>query len=191
MITALALLAITIAAGGSDDEVLKRNHVHIVANNLVVNLCNNESTGDAELGLTTFQFQYATTGLPHGAGATGYAGNVAFSLGEVVIYLPKAIVWKGTGHERGRTEELRRAILHHEVGHVRVAEAVRDELNARPPLTAPDYFAFGAAADARGHDGFDRFIHEERAYDDLTDHGRRQHTAPGVLSGTDTTVHCA
>jgi hypothetical protein len=73
---------------------------------------------------------------------------------------------------------------------VRVAEAVRDELNAGAPIAAPDPFALRAAADARGRDGFDRFKREEREYDALTDHGRKQNAAPGDLAGPDTVLLC-
>ncbi len=54
----------------------------------------------------------------------------------------------------------------------------------------PDVFAFGAAARARGRDGFARFTREEQEYDTLTDHGRKQHLAPGDLAGPDTVLLC-
>jgi hypothetical protein len=73
---------------------------------------------------------------------------------------------------------------------VRVAEALRDELNAHGDVTEADPFAFHAAADALGRDGFARFERLEQQYDELTDHGRRQRSAPGVLSGPDTAIIC-
>jgi hypothetical protein len=75
-----------------------------------------------------------------------------------------------TQADHERAENLRRAIYHHEIGHVRVAEAVRDAL---------------------GREGFDRFKREERSYDESTNHGRRQHLAPGDLAGPDTIIRCA
>ncbi len=92
--------------------------------------------------------------------------------------------------DREHAIALRRAIYHHEVGHVRIAEAVRDALNASSTVAAPDRVAFADAADAVGRDGFDRFKREEHEYDALTDHGRKQHLAPGDLAGPDTALIC-
>ncbi|HEY0394507.1 MAG TPA: DUF922 domain-containing protein [Candidatus Elarobacter sp.] len=92
--------------------------------------------------------------------------------------------------DRAHTDALLGAIRHHEIGHVRVAEALRDELNTGGPITGPDEFAFHAKADAVGREGFARFEHEERDYDQVTDHGRRQRVAPGVLAGPDTAIVC-
>ncbi|MEA2689997.1 MAG: hypothetical protein QOD51_2604 [Candidatus Eremiobacteraeota bacterium] len=162
----------------------------MAADDLVVKSCREISGGGAERGLATFRFRYEISGGKR-AGAARYTGKVTFSLGDVVIMLPKSIAWRGmTDKDRERAEALRRAILHHEVGHVRVAEAVRDQLNAHPPIDAPDSFAFGSAADAIGRDGFERFRTEGREYDALTDHGRRQHLAPDALAGPDTILFC-
>jgi predicted secreted Zn-dependent protease len=96
-----------------------------------------------------------------------------------------------TDADRVRADALRRAIVHHEIGHVRVAEAVRDALNAaREPIVAPDVFAFRADSDDIARSGFERFKREELEYDELTDHGRRQQTAPGALAGPNTALHC-
>ena len=185
-----AVLVATALAAGSDDEVVQRLHVRYETYDLVANSCHDVGARDPEMGSTTFQFRYQITGdrflAPH-----RYTGKLTFSLGEIVIHVPRAIAWpRMTAADRDRAAALRRAIEHHEIGHVRVAEAVRDALNAEEPVVEPDVFAFGAAAHAQGRDGFDRFKREEREYDALTDHGRKQHLAPGDLAGTDTMLIC-
>jgi predicted secreted Zn-dependent protease len=185
---AIAMFATALPAA-SDDEVLQRAHVRTVAYDVVAPACRNVFAGVAEPGLATFDFRYQIRGERQGA---RYVGKVTFSLGDVAIHVPKSIAWTGmSADDRERANALRRAIVHHEIGHVRVAEAVRDALNAESTVTAPDFFAFGAAADAVGRDGFDRFKREEREYDALTDHGRKQHLAPGELAGPDTVLLCS
>jgi hypothetical protein len=184
-----AVLAATLA-GGSDEDVVERLHVRFEAANLAGTSCRDAISRHLEPGEAAIHFQYHVSGEPV-RGSERYTGRVTFSLGDVVIITPASITWPHmTELDREHVEALRRAIYHHEVGHVRVAEALRDELNARPPIVAPDAFAFRAAADALGREGFDRFNHDERAYDDLTDHGRKQHAAPGVLAGPDTAIVC-
>ena len=182
-----ALVAMSLAVAG-DDEVVQRVRARIVTYDVVAATCRDVFAGVAEPGSATFDFRYQITGVPS---AGRYSGRVTFSLGDVAVRLPKSIVWKGmNAGDRERTNALRRAIYHHEAGHVRIAEAVRDALNSSSPIAAPDYFAFGAIADAAGRDGFERFKREEREYDALTDHGRKQHLAPGDLAGPDTLLLC-
>jgi hypothetical protein len=177
-------------ATGADDDVLERAHVRVAGNDLRSASCRDIGAGGGELGYTAFQFKYQISGGRRGAPGR-YTGKVTFSLGDITITTPSSIAWPAmTANDRERAEALRRAIYHHEVGHVRVAEAVRDQLNARGPIVAPDPFAFGSAADALGREGFEFFRTQERDYDALTDHGRRQHVAPGELSGLDTVLVC-
>ncbi|HEY0381140.1 MAG TPA: DUF922 domain-containing protein [Candidatus Elarobacter sp.] len=186
----LAALLATALDAGSDDDVVQRLHVRFETYDLVATSCRDVIAREPEPGFATFQFRYAISGARF-SGAHRYSGKLAFSLGEIVIHVPRAITWPGmTEADRERTARLRRAIEHHEVGHVRIAEAVRDALNAEDAITEPDVTAFGAAARARGRDGFDRFKREEREYDALTSHGRRQHAAPGDLAGPDTALLC-
>src|SRR6202163_1867218 len=184
----LAAVLATALAAGSDDEVVQRVHARIVGYDVAAPSCHEVFAGVPEPGSAVFDFRSRIRGEPQGG---RYTGKVEFSLGDVTIHLPKSIAWKGMNvGDRERASALRRAIYHHEVGHVRIAEAVRDALNAASPLTAPDYFAFGAAADAIGRDGFERFKREEREYDALTDHGRKQEAAPGDLAGPNTLILC-
>lgn len=183
-------LLVTAVAAGSDAEVISRLHVHVDAHDLSVSSCRDVVTGNPEAGLATIGFRYRIADarrLPSGQ----YGGTIVFELGDVTVDVPKSITWpEMTEADRARAEALRRAIIHHEIGHVRVAEAVRDALNAHAPILAPDAFAFRADTDAAGRAGFERFTREEREYDELTDHGRRQHDAPGALAGPDTVLHC-
>lgn len=185
----LAALLIVTVAPGTDEDVVQREHVRFAGGDLVAKSCDGVVADAPEPGEAAIAFQYKMSGRR--TGANRFAGRVTFSLGEVVIRMPASIAWPHmTQSDRRRAEALRQAIYHHEVGHVRVAEAVREELNAHDDVAAPDVFAFGAKADALGRDGFDRFRAEERAYDALTDHGRKQHSAPGVLAGPDTVIVC-
>jgi len=188
------LLGVLIAlalAPGTDDEVVQRMHVRIAGDDFAGAKCADVAGTGNERGVTRFQFQYEISGGKRGPSGR-YTGRVIFSLGEVTITMPKSFAWRHmTDEDRERAEALRRAIYHHEVGHVRIAEAVRDELNARPPIVAPDPFAFRSATDGLGREGFDMFTSEERDYDALTDHGRKQHLAPGALAGPDTNLRCS
>ena len=74
---------------------------------------------------------------------------------------------------------------------MRVAEAVRDALNAQDVPVEPDVITFATVAHAMGRDGFERFKREEDEYDALTDHGRKQHLAPGELAGPTTILLCS
>jgi Bacterial protein of unknown function (DUF922) len=184
-----ALLLASSLLSSSDDEVVQRVHARIVAETVAVQACEDVQSRDPEPGLASIHFNYEIHGAR--AGATRYAGRITFALGEVTIRVPKAIVWKGmTYADRQRTDAFVRAVYHHEVGHVRIAEMLRDALNANGAINAADYFAFGAQADALGRDGFERFKHDETAYDVLTDHGRKQHLASGELAGADTVLDC-
>jgi predicted secreted Zn-dependent protease len=183
-----AFLVATTLAAGSDEDVVQRVHVRIVANDVVSASCSDVFAGAPEPGSAEFDFRYQITGRGQ---AGHYSGKVAFSLGDVTIHMPRSIAWAGmSAGDRERANALRRAIYHHEVGHVRIAEAVRDALNAANTVEAPDRAAFAAAAAAAGRDGFVLFRREEREYDALTDHGRRQHAAPGDLAGPDTLLMC-
>jgi|SRR5947209_4455422 len=184
----LAVVLATVLAAGSDDEVVQRVHARIAEYDVAAASCRDVFADVAEPGSATFDFQYQINGARSGG---RYDGKVTFSLGTVTIHVPRTIEWMGmTGTDRERANALRRAIYHHEAGHVRIAEAVRDALNAAGAVTAPDRAAFSAAAEAAGREGFARFKREERAYDALTDHGRNQHAAPGELAGPDTMLLC-
>jgi predicted secreted Zn-dependent protease len=186
----LAMLLIVTVGPGTDEDVVQREHVRFAGGEIAGKSCDDVIAGIAEPGNAAIAFQYKLSGARR-PGSRNYVGKVTFSLGDVVVTMPKSIVWSHMSKaDRERAETLRRAIYHHEIGHVRIAEAVRDELNGRGEITAPDAFAFQAAADAAGRDGFDRFRAEERAYDAETDHGRKQRLAPGVLAGPDTMMQC-
>ena len=185
-----AALFSTALAPGTDDDVVQRLHVRFDTYDLVGKSCRDVVARAPEPGLATFQFRYEISN-DHWLAPHRYTGKLSFSLGEIVIHLPATIAWPGMNFvDREHVAALRRAIEHHEIGHVRVAEAVRDALNAEDPIVESDLFAFGAQAHARGRDGFARFSREEHAYDDLTGHGRRQHAAPGELAGLDSVLDC-
>jgi predicted secreted Zn-dependent protease len=187
LFTALLLTAV---AAGSDGAVIARLHVRIDAHDLSVSSCHDMVTGNPEPGLATIRYRYQIADT-HRLANGEYGGTIVFELADVTVDVPRSIAWpEMTDADRARAEALRHAIVHHEIGHVRVAEAVRDALNTRAPIVAPDVFTFRADADAAGRAGFERFTREEREYDELTDHGRRQHDAPGALSGPDTVLHC-
>ncbi len=185
-----ALLAIAFAPG-TDEEVVQRAHVRFSTAELVGASCRDVIAGAPEPGEANIVFEFTIVGGRRAA-AGRYTGKVAFALNDVVITMPKSISWPHmTQADHERADALRRAIYHHEIGHVRVAEAVRDALNEHDALVAPDPFALRAVADALGREGFDRFKREERSYDEMTSHGRRQRLAPGDLAGPDTIIRCS
>ena len=184
----LAVLLATAFAAGSDDDVVQRVHARIADYDVAAGSCRDVFADVAEPGSALFDFQYQITGARR---AGRYEGKITFSLGTVTIRVPRTIAWHDmNGTDRERASVLRRAIYHHEVGHVRIAEAVRDAVNAAGTVSAPDRAGFSAAAEALGREGFARFKREERDYDALTDHGRNQHAAPGELAGPDTVLLC-
>ena len=192
MIIALlaALLAIAFAPG-SDEEVVQRAHVRFSTAPLAGPSCRDAIAGTPEPGEARIAFEFRLTD-GHRIAPGRYAGQVEFALNDVLITMPASITWpRMTPGDRERAEALRAAIYHHEIGHVRVAEAVRDALNQHDQIVAPDPFALRASVDAFGRDGFERFKREERAYDALTSHGRAQHAAPGELAGADTVIRCS
>jgi hypothetical protein len=185
-----AALLLTAVAGGSDEAVIARLHVRIDARDVQVSSCR-DVIDTPEAGLATIGFHYQVTDT-HVLSGGRYTGTIVFELAQIVVEVPRSISWpEMTDADRVRADALRRAIVHHEIGHVRVAEAVRDALNAaREPIVAPDVFAFRADSDDIARSGFERFKREELEYDELTDHGRRQQTAPGALAGPNTALHC-
>ena len=191
MIAIVAALFITALAAGSDDEVMARLHVQVDARDLTVPSCRDVFARDPEAGLATIGFRYRVADA-HALAGGQYTGTVVFELSTITISVPDSIRWPQMSQaDRVRVEALRRAIVHHEIGHVRVAEAVRNALNPQPPIVASDIFAFRADADAVGRAGFERFTREEREYDAFTDHGRRQNAAPLPLRGPDTILPCS
>lgn len=177
-------------AGGADDTVVQRVHVRMADQPLSGATCHDIFAASLEPGVTTFRFQFELADARRAAPGR-YTAQVRFTLGDVVITMPSSITWPHmTAVDRERVDALRRAIYHHEVGHVRVAEAVRDELNAHESIAAPDPLSLQSEGDAIGRDGFETFKRAERAYDALVDHGRKQHLAPGELGGADTVIRC-
>ena len=186
----VATLLATALVAGSDEDVVQRLHVRFAPYDIAAKSCREAVGLEAEPGTMSVRYTYRITGTrwlaPHRR-----TGTIVFALGDVTIRLPGTIVWPDmTDADRERAAALRHAIEHHEIGHVRIAEAVRDALNADEPLVAPDLATFEAAAKARGRAGFERFEREERAYDELTDHGQKQHEAPGALNGPDSVLRC-
>lgn len=186
----LAALVATSLVAGSDEDVVQRLQVRFDTYDISAKSCRDVVAHDPEPGNASFHYTYRVSETrwlaPHRR-----TGKVRFALGEIVIRVPRTIAWPGmTDDDRVRAATLRSAVEHHEIGHVRIAEAVRDALNAEEPLVEPDLAAFAAAANARGRAGFERFGREERAYDELTDHGRKQHAAPGELNGPDSALVC-
>jgi hypothetical protein len=178
-------------APGTDEEVVQRAGVRFSTTDLAGPSCHEAIGAAPEPGEASIAFEFRLADGRRIASGR-YAGRVSFSLTDIVITMPQSISWPHmTAADRERAEALRGAIYHHEVGHVRVAEAVRDALNAHDTLTAETPAALQAAADAFGRDGFARFKREERNYDALVAHGRLQHVAPGALAGPDTVIRCS
>jgi len=188
-----SLLALAVSAaliGGADDAVVERYHVALRWTELRAASCENVVAAAPEPARTGFDFAYEIP-PPHRRPDGAYEGAPAFELTHVVIEAPRVVAWPNmTEGDRERAEQFRRALLHHEVGHVLVAEESMRELAATPPVVAPDISSYADAAREAGATGEARFRRDQEAYEALTDHGRTQYRARGELRGRDTVLVC-
>jgi len=85
--------------------------------------------------------------------------------------------WKGmTRTDASALRSQYRATLWHEIGHFR---------------TALQSIATVDARDLQPQDAFNQIQADQEAYDDITEHGIRQHDAPSPLEGADTIIACS
>jgi hypothetical protein len=125
------------------------------------------------------------------AGGT-YSGRIVLKLRSAKIELT-AFTWpKMSAAEQAQLRNINRAALWHELGHLVTAQASIDAENARPDnaISALSRAAFVAQMQSRTDAALARFTADQSRYDDLTEHGIRQHQAPPPLAGTDTVAQC-
>jgi hypothetical protein len=121
-----------------------------------------------------------------------YYGRTVFSIRHVTLRLPDSVTWPHmTGADRSRVRAALAALRHHEVGHVRVAAAEVARLNAAARTVTVDAEAYRRAEMRRQDAGLAAIAAAQRAYDRLTDHGRRQERARGTARGPATELRCA
>ena len=120
-----------------------------------------------------------------------YYGRTLFSVRGVTLRLPRSVAWPHmTDGDRLRVRAALAALRHHEVGHVRVAAAEVARLNAGAPTITPDAEVYRRAEMRRQDAGLAAVAAAQRAYDRLTDHGRRQERAHGASGGPATELRC-
>lgn len=120
-----------------------------------------------------------------------YYGRTVFTIRHVTLRLPDGITWpRMTAADRSRVRAALAALRHHEIGHVRVAAAEVARLNAGAPTVTPDAEAYRRTEMRRQATGLAAAAAAQRAYDRLTDHGRRQDRAAGAARGPATELRC-
>lgn len=190
MRTLLALAASAALIGGADDAIVQRYHVRMEWSDLRAPSCEGVEASAPEPARTGFDFSYEIP-PPHRRDDGQYEGVPIFRLDQVVIQAPREVAWPDmTQADRARAEAFRRALLHHETGHVVTAENSMRALEATPLVVAPDIPSYIADMKAVAQAGEARFKHDQFVYESLTDHGRMQHRAPPPLGGRDTVLVC-
>jgi len=120
-----------------------------------------------------------------------YYGRTVFAIRQVTLRLPRSVTWpRMTQADRSRVLTALAALRHHEVGHLRVAAAEVARLNAGAPTVTRDAEAYRRAEMGRQDAGLATVAAAQRAYDRLTDHGRRQERARGAARGPATELRC-
>ncbi|HEY0394508.1 MAG TPA: hypothetical protein VGD01_08420 [Candidatus Elarobacter sp.] len=76
------------ASGGSDDDVVRRLGVRFNETDVRGRSCHEAVSRNLELGDAAIHFQYSVSGASE-IGSTRYTGRVRFSLGEIVITMPR------------------------------------------------------------------------------------------------------
>jgi hypothetical protein len=175
---------------GVDDAIVQRYHVRLQWTELRAPSCAAIVAQDREPAKTGFRFEYDVPAPQRGADGS-YAGAPVFRLAEIVLQAPSVVAWPNmTETDKERAEAFRRALLHHETGHIQTAEASLRALADEAPITAPDQNTYIAEVQAAGAAGEQRFQRDQAAYESLTNHGLTQERAPGELRGRDTILVC-
>ncbi len=186
----LALAASAALIGGADDAVVQQYHVRMAWTELRAPSCEEVGAIAPEPARTGFDFSYEIP-PPHVRSDGAYEGVPIFRLDQVVIEAPSVVAWpRMTEVDRQHAESFRRALLHHEAGHVVTAERSMRALAETPPVVAPDVASYIARMREVASAGEARFRGDQQVYESLTDHGRMQHRAPGALGGRDTILYC-
>ncbi len=186
----LALAASAALIGAMDDAVVQQYHVRLAWTELRAPSCEGIGPMAPEPARTGFDFSYEIPPPRERPDGT-FEGAPIFRLEQIVIEAPRVVAWPNmTEADREQAEAFRRALIHHEAGHVVTAERSLRALAETPPIVAPDIASYVARMRDVASAGEARFRRDQQTYESLTDHGRLQHRAPGALAGRDTVLVC-
>ena len=179
------------AAPAGDTALLTRHHVTVVERDVRLPDCRAfGATSEGELASTVVDVR-ARVPFPNVDERQRYTGRAAFTIERITVRIPRNITWPGmTERDRRAAASAVAALRHHEAGHVRVAVEEVARLNALAPTVSADPEVYRRTVTRRGRDGLAALAASQRAYDDLTDHGRSQDKATGTLYGPRTELAC-
>ena len=191
MLFALAI-ATTIASprAESDDAFLRAYAVTLDLRDVHIPACGDVDAFEGEFAFADVEIS-AHVPFPDVDRRGRYTGRTRFAIRHVTLHLPAAVTWPGmTERERAAVKTALAALRHHEIGHVRVAAAEVARLNAGPLTVTPDAEVYRRTEMRRQDAGLAAVARAQRAYDALTEHGRRQTRASGALRGPATELRC-
>ncbi len=172
----------------SDDALLHAYSVAVDAQDMHLPRCGAPLEG--ELAITVVDVM-SRVPFPSVDKQQRYYGRPEFTVSHVTVHIPRSIDWPGiTARERAVAETMLAALRHHEVGHVRIAVAEVARLNAQPLTVTPDAEVYRRTVTRLKNEGLAALSNAQVEYDELTDHGRRQDRASGVLAGPPTELLC-
>ncbi|HEY6237488.1 MAG TPA: DUF922 domain-containing protein, partial [Candidatus Elarobacter sp.] len=191
MLFALAI-ATTIASSraASDDAFLRAYAVTHDERDIHIPACGDVDAFEGEFAFADVEIS-AHVPFPDVDRRGRYTGRTRFAIRHVTLHFPAAVIWPGiTERERAAVKTALAALRHHEIGHVRVAAAEVARLNAGPLTVTPDAEVYRRTEVRRQDAGLAAVARAQRAYDALTEHGRRQTRASGALRGPATELRC-
>jgi hypothetical protein len=194
MRAALLVVALASAApaaiASSDDAFLRAYRVMVVTHDVRIPRCAAIDALGGGLADATIEVN-AHVPFPGVDSQGRYFGRTFFAIKRVTLRLPRTVEWpQMTDADRLRVRAALAALRHHEVGHVRVAAAEVARLNAAGPTITPDAEVYRRTEMRRQDAGLAAVAAAQRAYDRLTDHGRRQERARGASGGRASELRC-
>jgi hypothetical protein len=188
---AISAPALSAAALASDEALLHAYPTSIEDAGVIrMPRCGVLESGDAELATTVVDVS-AHIPFPDVDKLQRYNGRAQFTIKHVTVRIPRGLEWPGmSAQERSSVDTMLAALRHHEVGHIRVAVAEVAQINARPLTVTPDAEAYRRTVTRHAQEGYAALARAQADYDQLTDHGRRQNRAAGVLAGPPTELVC-
>jgi len=192
---ALALVAQTpafpAAITASDDAFLRAYRTTVITRDVRIPRCDAIDALEGALAYATIDVN-AHVPFPGVDRRGRYFGRTVFAIRHVTLRLPRSLEWPHmTQAERLEVRAALAALRHHEVGHVRVAAAEVERLNAAPLTVSADAEVYRRTEMRRQDAGLGAVAAAQGAYDALTEHGRRQEKALGTSRGPATELRCA
>lgn len=186
--SAEAVAPYSVIAG--DDEVLRAHPVVFEVRDVRQSRCDALDVNEGELARTIVDVR-SRVPLPDVDKQLRYFGRPEFTIVRIRMRIPSSITWpEMTARDQRAAAATLAALRHHEIGHVRIAIAEVDRLNSAPFTVTPDPEVYRRRLVQRAEEGIATIARAQEAYDQLTDHGRRQDRASGVFHGARTELVC-